>query len=99
MIRDFDEFSLWMYVIVDEIWQQIAPWFRRPGPTPVCSDSELITMVLIGECRGWDLETNLLSEWAAHRDLFPRQPSQSRLNRRRRHLMAAFNLIRQVVLR
>jgi hypothetical protein len=99
MIRDLDEFSLWMYVIVDEIWQQIAPLFRRPGPAPMCSDSELMAMVLIGECRGWDLENNLLSEWAAHRDLFPRQPSQSRLNRRRRHLMAAFNLIRQVVLR
>jgi hypothetical protein len=98
MIRDFDEFSLWVYVLVDEVWQRIAPLFKRPGPTPVCSDSELIAMVLIGECRGWDLETNLLSEWAAHRDLFPRQPSQSRLNRRRRHLMTAFNLIRRVIL-
>lgn len=99
MIQDFDDFSLWVYCLVDEIWQQIALLFQRPGPAPVCSDSELIAMVLIGECRGWDLETNLLSEWRAHRDLFPRQPSQSRFNRRRRHLMAAFNLIRRVILR
>ncbi len=99
MIRDFDEFSLWIYFIVDEIWQQIGPGFKRPGPAPRCSDSELIAMVVIGECRGWDLETDLLSEWREHRDLFPHQPSQSRFNRRRRHLMAAFNLIRRVILR
>ena len=98
MIRDFDEFSLWVYFLVDEIWQQIAPLFKRPGPAPVCSDSELIAMVLIGECRGWDVETELLGQWREHRDLFPRQPSQSRFNRRRRQLMAAFNLIRRVLL-
>lgn len=98
MIHDFDDFSLWVYFLVDEIWQQIAPLFKRPGPAPVCSDSELIAMVLIGECRGWDVETELLSQWREHRDLFPRQPSQSRFNRRRRQLMAAFNLIRRVIL-
>ena len=98
MIRDFDEFSLWVYYLVDEIWQQIAPLFHRPGPAPVCSDSELVAMVLIGECRGWDVETELLSHWREYRDLFPRQPSQSRFNRRRRQLMVAFNLIRRVLL-
>ena len=98
MIRDFDEFSLRVYFLVDEIWQQIAPLFKRPGPAPVCSDSELIAMVLIGECRGWDVETELLSQGREHRDLFPRQPSQSRFNRRRRQLIAAFNLIRRVLL-
>jgi hypothetical protein len=52
MIQDFDDFSLWVYFLVDEIWQQIAPLFKRPGPAPTCSDSELIAMALIGECRG-----------------------------------------------
>ena len=99
MIADFDDFCLWMYVIVDELWQQLAQHFRRPGPAPACSDSELITLVLVGECRGWDVETELLNEWQAYRHLFPRLPSQSRLNRRRRHLQQAFNLIRQAVLR
>lgn len=98
MINDFDDFCLWMYVIVDDIWQQIAPFFKRPGPAPQCSDSELLTMALIGECRGWDVETEMLSHWQEHRDLFPCIPSQSRFNRRRRHLMAAFNLVRRVVL-
>lgn len=98
MIDDFDDFCLWMYGIVDDIWQQIAPFFKRPGPAPQCSDSELLTMALIGECRGWDVETEMLSQWREHRDLFPCIPSQSRFNRRRRHLMAAFNLVRRVVL-
>ncbi len=98
MIANFDDFCTWMYVIVDELWQRSAHHFRRPGPAPACSDSELITLVLVGECRGWDVETDLLHQWQAHRDLFPVLPSQSRLNRRRRHLQQAFNLIRQAVL-
>jgi hypothetical protein len=98
MIHDFDDFCLWVYVTIDEFWQQIEPLFRRPGPAPVCSDSELITMALIGECRGWDLETDLLHHWQEHRDLFPHIPSQSRFNRRRRNLWQAFNLMRRLVL-
>lgn len=99
MISDFSDFCVWMYVIVDDIWQQIAPLFDRPGPEPLCSDSELLSMALIGECRGWNLETEMLSQWREYRHLFPNIPSQSRFNRRRRNLMHAFNLIRQVTLK
>jgi hypothetical protein len=98
MIADFNDFCLWMYVIVDDIWQQIAPMFKRPGPAPECSDSELMTMVLVGECRGWNVETDMLSYWHEHRDLFPHIPTQSRFNRRRRNLMQAFALVRCMVL-
>ena len=98
MINNFDDFCLYMYVIVDDAMQQIAPLFKRRGPAPECSDSELITMVLVGECRGWDVETEMLSYWREHTDLFPQQPTQSRLNRRRRNLMGALNRIRQMVL-
>ena len=99
MIENFDDFCLWMYVMVDDLWQQIGPLFKRPGPSPACSDSELLTMALVGECREWDKETTLLSHWHEHQDLFPHIPSQSRFNRRRRALMQAFNVIRQVVLK
>jgi len=98
MINDFDKFCLWMYVIVDDIWQEIEPLFKRPGPKPECSDSELITMALVGECRGWDVETEMLSHWKEYRHLFPNIPSQSRFNRRRRNLMLAFNLVRRTIL-
>ncbi len=84
--------------MVDDIWQQIEPLFKRPGPVSECSDSELLTMALVGECREWDKETTMLSQWREHRDLLPHIPSQSRFNRRRRALMDAFTLIRQVVL-
>jgi hypothetical protein len=99
MINNFADFCTWVYVTVDDIWQQIAPLFDRPGPEPICSDSELISMALIGECRGWILETEMLSQWREHRDLFPHIPTQSRFNRRRRNLMYAFNLIRQIILK
>ncbi|MFN2220833.1 MAG: IS982 family transposase, partial [Anaerolineae bacterium] len=70
----------------------------RPGPAPDCSDSELIAMTLVGECRGWDVETELLSNMQEHTDLFPCIPSQSRFNRRRRNLMLVINLIRRILL-
>jgi hypothetical protein len=85
-------------VVVDDIWQQIAPLFKRPGPEPEVSDSELITMALVGECRGWHQETVLISNWHEHQDLFPKIPSRSRFNRRRRNLMFAINLIRKTLL-
>jgi hypothetical protein len=98
MINDFEDFCTWMYIIIDDLWQQIAPLFKRPGPKPECSDSELLTLAVVGECRGWDIETEMLSYWQEHREMFPNIPSQSRFNRRRRNLMLAFNLIRRSVL-
>lgn len=99
MITEFDDFCTWVFVVVDDIWKPIAPLFKRPGPQPKCTDSELIAMSLIGECRGWHMETELLSCWKEYRHLFPHIPSQSRFNRRRRNLMRAIQLIRQVILR
>ncbi len=90
-----------MYCIVEDTWRQLShlPQFSRPGPESRCSDSELMTMALVGECKGWDTELSLLSEWSRHHDLFPHIPSQSRFNRRRRALMYGLNMIRKVVLR
>jgi hypothetical protein len=99
MITDFEDFCIWVFVVVDDIWKTIAPLYKRPGPKPECTDSELIAMSLIGECRGWHMETDLLSSWKDFRHLFPHIPSQSRFNRRRRNLMQATNLIRQIILR
>ena len=63
MITDFEDFCTWIFVVVDDIWKTIAPFCKRPGPKPECTDSELIAMSLIGECRGWHMETDLLSCW------------------------------------
>jgi hypothetical protein len=99
-IENFDDFCLWMYCIVDDVWRYIRPlsMLSRSGPPPRCSDSELLTMALVGECRGWNMETQLLSQWHDYPHLFPSIPSQSRFNRRRRYLAQAFNMVRRVVL-
>jgi len=98
MIEDFDDFCLYVFVTVDDICQQLVHLLKRPGPQPKCSDSELIAIALISECKGWNMETDLLSNWKTYRDLFPHIPSQSRFNRRRRNLMFIFNWIRRILL-
>jgi hypothetical protein len=55
-------------------------------------------MTIVGECRGWDMETEMLSQWRDHLDLFPRLPSQSRFNRRRRNLAWLVNVMRRSIL-
>ena len=98
MIANFEDFCLWVYVTIDDFWQQAGRAYRRPGPAPACSDAELLTMVLVGECCGWDVETELVSHWQQHPELFPVVPERSRFNRRRRNLMSAVNDLRRVVL-
>jgi IS5 family transposase len=98
MASGFENFTTWMFVLIDDIWQQIAPYFSHPGPQSECSDSELMTLAIVGECRGWDKETDLIANWQEHRDMFPHLPERSRFNRRRRNLMYAINTIRHVVL-
>jgi len=97
MIDGFNDFCLCIFVIVDDIMKQLSPMLKRPGPQPECSDSEVVMMQLVGECRGWDVETELLSNWKEHRDLVPHIPSQSRFNRRRRQLAGVVNVLRQVI--
>jgi len=98
MIASFEDFVTWMFVTIDDLWRQIAPFYDRPGPEPTsCSDSELMTIAIVSECRGWDRETHLEAEWKPYRSLFPRFPNRSRFNRRRRNLMFAINHIRQLI--
>lgn len=94
----FEDVCLWTCCPLDELWQRIAPLCRRPGPAPACSDAELVTMALVGECRGWDQETDLIAHWRRHRDPFPRLPERSRFNRRRRQLAGSINALRRALL-
>jgi len=98
MIDNFNDFCLYIYITVESIMTQIKPLYNRPGPEPKCSDSELITMALVGECKGWDKETELINNWSSHKDLFHNIPSRSRFNRRRRNLMFVINIIRRIIL-
>jgi hypothetical protein len=58
-----------------------------------------MALVLSGECQGWDVETELLSNLHADADPLPHLPSQSRCNRRRRALMPLTNRVRRVLVR
>ncbi len=99
MIADFADFCLWVYVVVDELWQQLPAAYKPSrGPAPGCSDSELLAMALAGECRGWHRETELVACWREYRQLFPVVPERTRFNRRRRDLAQALNAIRQGLL-
>ena len=98
MIAHVDDFCLCVYVLVDDMYKELEGHLRRPGPKPTCSDSELIAISLIGECFGWDVETELLNHMQAHRDKFPIIPEQSRFNRRRRNLMGVINEMRRMIL-
>ncbi len=99
MIAEFEDCCRWMYVVIDDLWQRLpAAYKRRSGPAPACSDSEVLTLALVGECRGWTTETTLLSQWAEYAHLFPILPERSRFDRRRRQLRHALNAIRQAVL-
>lgn len=99
MIADFEEFVTWVFCIVDDIWQELAVYDKRPGPKPSsCSDSELLTIAIVSECRGWSRETQALEEWKAYRQLIPKLPERSRFNRRRRGLQGALNQLRRIIL-
>ncbi|MCA9333795.1 hypothetical protein KC963_01995 [Candidatus Saccharibacteria bacterium] len=63
---------------MDTIVHLLGMFLKRPRRQPVCSDSEVIALSLIGECKGWDVERDRLSNMQSHDDLFPQLPSQSR---------------------
>jgi hypothetical protein len=55
-------------------------------------------MAIVGACRGWDQETELVSNWHERRDVCPLIPERRRFPRRRCALQPAISLIRRLVL-
>lgn len=85
-----------VYVLVDDAiaaGEVTIP--ARPGPTPACSDAELLTIALVRHLLGRRSEAGFVAEvardWA---QLFPGLPHQSEANRRIRWLWAAFEQLR-----
>jgi hypothetical protein len=84
-----DTFLTAVYVIVDELYQRVFAVHkpRRPGPKPVVSDSEVLTLMLLAQWRRDRSERAFLRYVEAHwRAYFPRRLSQSAFNRRGRAL-------------
>jgi hypothetical protein len=98
MLANFEDFCLMCYVTIDDCYRTLPACVKPRGMAGKCSDSELLTMVVVAECMGWDAETTAASRWREHRDLFPHRPDRTRANRRRRALAAALALIRRRIL-
>ena len=92
-----EDWLITLYVAVDTWWQRAGAVLvpPRPGPSPACSDPELITLALAGEFlerrseRAWRAE--VAADWG---ELFPHVPAQSEWNRRVRWLWGAFEHLR-----
>ena len=88
MLVDLDTFVVGVYTVVDELYQtQIAPGKPvRRGHRPEMADSEVLTLLLLGQWLGTS-EHGLLRHAATYwRAYFPRLLSQSAFNRRAREL-------------
>lgn len=84
-----------LFCEVDD-WVQANPLPIRPGPSPSCRDSEVLTLGLARELLGYETERRFLrvvrEDWG---HLFPCLPAQSEFNRRLRWLWGALELLRQ----
>ena len=94
-----DVFTIW-YVLVDDAYQAIVRHrgrrWRRRGPEPTFSDSEVITVSLILSSYFQQREElGLAFVRQYHADLFPRLPAESQFNRRRRALSGVMESLRQ----
>jgi hypothetical protein len=87
-----------VYVWIDDAHREgrlVIP--ARPGPTPACSDTELLTIALVRHLLARPNESAFLREvrrdWSHY---FPQLPVQSEVNRRLRWLWGAFEQLRQL---
>jgi hypothetical protein len=93
-----DVFLVW-YVLVDEAYQALEAEYgawRRSGPAPVFSDSEVITVGLIIDTyfHGHEaLGLSFLRQY--HADLFPQLPSDGHFNERRTRLGPLMEQVRR----
>lgn len=96
-----DTFLIALYVIVDDLYKLCcSPLLRkRPGPEPLFSDSEVLTLTLAQQLLSFETERAFLAFARSNlRHLFPRLLDQSQFNRRVRALAWALERIRRQAL-
>jgi hypothetical protein len=87
-----EELFVYVFVLIDEAIAcgaiEIPP---RPGPSPACTDAEVLTIAVVRHLLGRRSESGFLAEvrhdWSPP---FPRLPHQSESNRRARWLWGRF---------
>lgn len=97
-----EDLFLVVYCLVDDWMQQRyhrANLPRQAGPPPRCTDSELLTIALVGELCGAARERAWLRQVrASYHALFPRLPEDSRYARRLQQLRHALRAFREQLL-
>jgi hypothetical protein len=102
-IDDFKDFIIAVYTIIDDVYKEIVPKHiqnRRNKSKSVLSDSEIITISIVGELQTIDSENAWYNYCKKNfKDLFPKLCDRSRFNRVRRGLHAVIDAIRKEITR
>jgi hypothetical protein len=101
-MMDLETFFTTVYVLVDDWYkEQIADMKPKVGAPAQMSDSEVLTVALVGQWRvgvPWQSERGLVRYMQAHgRGMFPTMLGKSAFNQRVRDLWGAFILLQQIV--
>ena len=100
-IENLKDFFLVSYVIIDDIYHQIIPdsiRFRRNYSKSKLSDSEIITLAIVGEIHGISSEKAWFNYVRKNfKDLFPNLSHRTRFNRTRRNLVSVIDAIRKEI--
>lgn len=100
-VEDFKDFIITVYTIIDDIYKRIAPKHiqdRRNKSKATLSDSEIITISIVGELLTIDSENAWYNYCKKNfNDLFPKLCDRSRFNRVRRGLHAVIDEIRKEI--
>ena len=98
-IGDIKDFFIVLYTIIDDLYTNIVPKHiqnRRNKAKATMSDSEIITITVLGELHSIDSENAWYSYCKRnYRDLFPNFCDRTRFNRTRRGLHSTINEIRK----
>jgi hypothetical protein len=98
MELDLDTFLTPLYTAVDDLYaaRLAGVMAHRPGPKPVLSDSEVLTLAVRAEWGPWDSERAFDRVVRRRlRPLFPRLVSYPEFNRRRRSLYPALAAVQR----
>ena len=100
-IENLKDFFLVSYVIIDDIYQRIIPdhvRYRRNYDCSKLSDSEIITLAIVGEIHGTASEKAWFNYVRKNfKDLFPNLGHRTRFNRTRRNLTSVIDAIRKEI--
>ena len=96
-----EEYIIEVYCLVDEMLKKVIKnKLRKRGPQPKLSDSEVITMEIVGESKGFDKDKNIHSYFRDHwLHLFPMLGNRTTFLRQAANLWSVKQEIRKNIVR